>query len=63
MSVMPEGQVWEMGLKAAAHEQQMAGWCIGMPCAHYVCGCQSVVCRVQVPSKGMTAMLAELRQS
>ena len=42
---MPERQAaW----KAAAHEQRMAGWCIGMPCEHYVCGCESVTCGVRV---------------
>ena len=45
---MPEGRAWEMGLKAAAHEQRMAGWCIGMPCEHYVCDCESVTCGVRV---------------
>ena len=48
MSAMPEGRAWEMGLKAAAHEQRMAGWCIGMPCEHSVCGCESVTCGVRV---------------
>lgn len=37
-----------MGLKAAAHEQRMASWCIGMPCEHYVCGCESATYGVRL---------------
>ena len=56
---MPEGRAWEMGLKAAAHEQRMAGWCIGMPCEHYVCGCESATygVRVAAPDAGLVCEL------
>ena len=48
-----------MGLKAAAHEQRMAGWCIGMPCEHYVCGCESATygVRVAAPDAGLVCEL------
>ena len=48
-----------MGLKAAAHEQRMASWCIGMPCEHYVCGCESATygVRVAAPDAGLVCEL------
>ena len=37
-----------MGLKAAAHEQRMASWYIGMPCVHYGCCCEFAAYGVRV---------------
>ena len=53
------GEDGGMGLKAAAHEQRMAGWCIGMPCEHYVCGCESATygVRVAAPDAGLVCEL------
>ena len=54
-----------MGLKAAAHEQRMASWCIGMPCEHYVCGCESATygVRVAAPDAGLCANYGSDRSS
>ena len=48
-----------MVLKAAAHEQRMASWCIGMPCEHYGCGCESAAygVRVAAPDAGLVCEL------
>ena len=54
-----------MGLKAAAHEQRMASWYIGMPCVHYGCCCEFAAygVRVAAPDAGLCANYRRVRSS